>query len=276
MSADPAALARRLERVEAATQAALNAQLAELYPDLGSRTVEVGGGRLVLNGRHLFVNRLLAGFLDRAPTPRDLRLIRRACASAGLPPAVDLTPATHPRAGVELAAGGYSPADTVSVVFRPVRDVESPAPRADQAIVVDVAHDAELPLWQEISAGGWGHTDPERRSCSDAFAAAWHRIAPDGFFIARDRAGGRPLGCAVMTVADGVATLGGMTTLPDERGRGVQAALIAARIRAAEALGCELVTSTARRDGPSERNLLRQGFRRAYDKHVVTIERPGD
>lgn len=36
-----------------------------------------------------------------------------------------------------------------------------------------------------------------------------------------------------MTVTDGIATLGGMSTLTNERGRGVQAALIAHRLRAA-------------------------------------------
>jgi len=79
--------------------------------------------------------------------------------------------------------------------------------------------------------------------------------------LVRDVDDGRPIGCASLTVRDGVATLGGMSTLASERGRGVQSSLIAHRVRLAVELGCDIVTSTVAPGGTSERNLLRQRFR---------------
>jgi GNAT superfamily N-acetyltransferase len=48
--------------------------------------------------------------------------------------------------------------------------------------------------------------------------------------------------------------------LPEYRGRGIHAALIADRARRAQALNCDLVTSQAELGGASERNLRRMGF----------------
>ena len=60
-----------------------------------------------------------------------------------------------------------------------------------------------------------------------------------------------------------------MTTLPSERRRGVQAALIAHRVRLAVDAGCDLVVSSTVPANPSERNLVRAGFRPLYE--TVTL-----
>jgi len=88
-------------------------------------------------------------------------------------------------------------------------------------------------------------------------------------FVAEAR--GLPIGAAALFVADRVGYLGFAATLADFRGRGAQSALLAARIRRARELGCDLVTTeTGERvpDRPSSsyRNILRAGFR---ERHVV-------
>ena len=67
-----------------------------------------------------------------------------------------------------------------------------------------------------------------------------------------------------MTVSGRIATLGGMSTLPGERRRGVEAALIVHRLRKAAELGCEIATSSTEPDSNSERNLVRLGFERRF------------
>ena len=61
-----------------------------------------------------------------------------------------------------------------------------------------------------------------------------------------------------------------MSTLPAERGRGVQRTLVAERLRLAAIAGCDLATVTAVLGGASERNLLRLGFQRRYVKTTWT------
>jgi GNAT superfamily N-acetyltransferase len=135
-------------------------------------------------------------------------------------------------------------------------------PRIEHWIVIDPAGGDLLAAWQEASAAAWGHASATARHAADTFAAAAAIVDGDGLVLARHRSDGRSLACASMTVVDGVATLGGMSTLPAERGQGLQSALIRHRLRRARVLGCAFATSQAEPGGASERNLLRHGFER--------------
>ena len=76
---------------------------------------------------------------------------------------------------------------------------------------------------------------------------------------------GEPIAAAGLFVSGGIGYLGIGATLTGHRGKGAQTALLAARIRQAGTLGCDLVTTeTGEREGgrPSNsyRNILRAGF----------------
>jgi GNAT superfamily N-acetyltransferase len=70
-------------------------------------------------------------------------------------------------------------------------------------------------------------------------------------------------------IVDGVAWLGGAATIPKHRQRGVQAALVAHRLRLAAQLGCGLAAVTALSNGPSARNIVRLGFQHIHTQAVV-------
>ena len=140
---------------------------------------------------------------------------------------------------------------------------------SDPSILVERADGELLGVWQDVAASGFGVGEGEPRRVSDAFAKAAAVVDAAGFLLARDGDDGRPLGCASVTIRDGLATLGGMTTLPSERRRGVQAALIAHRLRLASEAGCDLVASSTVPANASERNLARAGFRPLYE--TVTL-----
>lgn len=73
---------------------------------------------------------------------------------------------------------------------------------------------------------------------------------------------GVPAGHASLHVSAGTGWLRGALTSPEARGRGIQQALIAHRIRAAIDAGCDLVGADAEPGGVSARNLMRMGLRR--------------
>ena len=56
------------------------------------------------------------------------------------------------------------------------------------------------------------------------------------------------------------------------RGRGIHAALIAARARMAEEKGCELITAQAETDGQSEHNMRRMGLARVHVRDVHRVD----
>jgi hypothetical protein len=82
-------------------------------------------------------------------------------------------------------------------------------------------------------------------------------------------AGETPAGIGALYVDDGVGWLGFGATLPEFRGRGGQAAILAARLEAALDAGCRLVvteTGEAVAGDPqhSYKNILKAGFRELY------------
>jgi MOSC domain-containing protein YiiM len=73
---------------------------------------------------------------------------------------------------------------------------------------------------------------------------------------------GVAVGNASLHVSAGAGWLRGALTAPEARGRGIQTALIATRIRAAIDAGCDLVGAQAEPGEVSARNLQRMGMRR--------------
>ncbi len=91
---------------------------------------------------------------------------------------------------------------------------------------------------------------------------------------------GRPVANASLHVAGRTGWLRGVLVAPEARGRGIQRALIAARVRAAAERGCDLVGSAAGSDTISARNLEQMGLRRIgrrshyeYKPEVARAER---
>ena len=78
-----------------------------------------------------------------------------------------------------------------------------------------------------------------------------------------------PVGCGSVQFVDGVAWLGGAATIPAFRQRGIQAALVAHRLRLAAEAGCDLAAVTALSSGPSARNIVRLGFQHIQTQAVV-------
>jgi MOSC domain-containing protein YiiM/GNAT superfamily N-acetyltransferase len=72
---------------------------------------------------------------------------------------------------------------------------------------------------------------------------------------------GRPVATAALHVRHHTGWLRGAAVVPEARGQGIQRALIAARVRLARELGCDLVGSWAEHASASAANLERLGLR---------------
>ena len=113
-----------------------------------------------------------------------------------------------------------------------------------------------------------------------------HLLASRGVtsFVAFD--GDRPVGTGTLVSRWHIGSLVMGVVLPEVRGRGIQRAIIAARVSAAIQSGCDLLVSEADAESTSERNLQRLGFERlrvadtwyfdpARDPAPALTERPG-
>jgi GNAT superfamily N-acetyltransferase len=271
---DRAALIARISRTWAENAAAHARVLAAQDPSWGTEVFDVGGGVAVLCGHGLYVNRALAVGLGATVTADDFDLLEARSAAVGVPSAVELVPTTDPTVLALAAARGYGVQRFITTDVLPLEREPLPLvpePVQDLGVVVDVAGGDQLAEWQDVAACGFGVAEGESRRASDVFALASAALDGCRLVLARDAGDGRPLGCASLTISDGLATLGAMTTLPAERRRGVQLALIAHRLRVAVGAGCDLAASSSIPANASERNLLRAGFRPLYE--TVTIAR---
>lgn len=255
-----AATDRALARTWALDAAAFTHVLAGQDPTWGSESREVAGGQLVLCGAGMYVNRLIGAGIDTPLTGVDLDTVVERSRALGVDPAVEVTPLTHPASLALLGERGFvrDPAADVAALVRPLPGPVIAAPTDVE--VRPVVTDDDLMVWQATNARGWGHTDAAHRRVADAFARAAHAVDGEGMVIAHDVETGDPVGCASTTIRHGIATVGAMSTVPEQRRRGVQAALLAFRLRRAHRLGCSLAASTAVTGGASERNLVRHGF----------------
>jgi len=132
--------------------------------------------------------------------------------------------------------------------------------------------DPDVMLWQAVVVAGF--------EMDEVTGGAWVRTAP---LLALDRRlhllvaeiDGARVGGAGLFVHRGVGNLGPASVLPAFRGRGIHAALIAARARLAEHLGCTVLATQAAFEGASERNQLRMGFERVWRRGVYRYD-PAD
>jgi GNAT superfamily N-acetyltransferase len=76
-------------------------------------------------------------------------------------------------------------------------------------------------------------------------------------------------GGARLSIAEGVAQLAGATTAPAHRRRGVQTALLSARLADAAAAGCDIATVTTLPGSKSQQNVQRQGFDLLYTRATL-------
>ena len=155
-----------------------------------------------------------------------------------------------------------------------VRELTDDGRRTTDDIVVRPIKPDEAELWVRTAWHGFAGDDvapPDDLVISPyptmAHATCW--LA----WLDGERLGDEPAGAGSLAIHDGVAELFGTSTRPSCRGRGVQTALIHARMAAAAAAGCDLIAVHTDPGSASQRNVERAGFRLAYTK--VTMRNAG-
>ena len=127
----------------------------------------------------------------------------------------------------------------------------------------------ELDLWNLTVAQGFAEhfpVSPEILEVMKVFAQA------DGIECYLAKIDGQPAGGGTLAMRDGVAGLFGASTLPAFRNRGVQTALLQARLKRADEAGCDIAVCLAQPGSSSQRNIVRQGFQVLYTR--VKFEKP--
>jgi len=265
------ALARRLERAEATSNAAAVDARARVIPESGAVWTEVAGAYAMFDGAESPLTQTFGLGMFQPPTAADLTAIETFFAERGAPAHHEVSPLADAATVPLLVERGYQPFEFTSVLYRPIDE----AGRVGDAAAIDsvgrvgnseltvrriAAADAEV--YARTAAEGWrefGFAD---------FVYDMQRVnaASEGIDLFLAELDGRAIATAALAMHDGVALLAGASTVPDGRKRGAQNALLAARLRLAADRGCDIAMMGALPGSGSQRNAERNGFRVAYTR----------
>ncbi len=260
-------LSRRLERAEGHACRRFAEARSRLFPASGAAWMEHAGACAVFDGIDSPVTQTFGLGLFEPPTPAALDTIERFFFDRGAPVMHEVSPHAGVAAMHLLCARGYLPHETASVLFQPAAP---PPPLEDGPVHVRIAGAQDAAVWAETSTRGWTHEYPELRAFLDEIGAISFAREEALCFLADYE--GQPGAAGALCLHDGVALFAGSATVPELRRRGLQRALLQARLRAALERGCDLAMMVAEPGSESQRNAERQGFRIAYTRIKWRLE----
>jgi hypothetical protein len=260
------ALARRFESCEEMPQVLYARMFQKTRPEIGAAEEEICGGHMIFAGLGSPIGRATGAGLDREFTVEDLDRVEEFYRAHKAPSQVDLCPMHAPAVFEMFKERGYGIAELNNVLYRKLDAEEKcPAPPVGCEIRRSMAGEAER-------AGAIVENAFFPDGAPEAFRgliAPFYQMEGALAFVAS--VDGKLVACGTGLVIPEhrVFALCGAGTLAEFRGRGLQTALLRARMAAAVIAGCEYAVVVTQGGTTSQRNAERLGFRVAYSKVTV-------
>jgi GNAT superfamily N-acetyltransferase len=256
------ALAERLEAAEGFACAQFAATRKKLFAQCGSAWMKCAGADVVFDGVDAPTTQTFGLGMFEEPTAEKLATMERFFDERAAETMHEVCPLAGAATLELLCVRGYRPFEISNVLYR---SVEAPTAAAGHGgITVRTIDASEAEMWSGVSARGWTHEHPELEGFVKEMGAIIAARAQSPCFLAElDGAAGA---AGVLILHGGVALFGGAATVPEMRRRGLQGALLEARMRHAAEQGCDLAMMVAEAGSNSQRNAERKGFRVAYTR----------
>jgi GNAT superfamily N-acetyltransferase len=267
-----AALAGRIERVEAQLMAKASQAAHRRREDGAGFVILIAGGVASFAGEDSPFNKVAGLGFGGTPEAAALDEIERAFATQGAPVQVELAHLADPAIGALLTGRGYRLVSFENVLGLALTG--EPERVRPAGIEVRPSGDDEFDSWLAVQTEAVAHPDTQGVPSHEEFprevvARAERDFAAAGVARYAALAGGVIVGGASFRLAEGVAQLTGAATTPAHRRRGVQTALLSARLADAAAAGCDIAVVTTQPGSKSQQNVQRRGFDLLYTRAVL-------
>ena len=265
------AFAQLLDQKETLGITNIVASLDTLDPGSSHGLWLAGGAYAAYTGPTMPINRVVSMGMQGPVDPATLDQAEQLYTELGMPTEVDVCPLADPSLAQLLGERGYRIKRFLHFMYRPLTSADTwlalPTGPVNLEVEVSPMQPHEPELWADTSAHGFTHSDAplpedEIKLCR-AIAARTDAL----LFLAR--VNGEVAGSALLSMANGVASLASTSTLPAFRSQGVQAALINTRLKLAAESGCDVAMVLTTPGSASQRNMQRHSFQIAYT--VVTM-----
>jgi GNAT superfamily N-acetyltransferase len=255
------ALMHRIEDAIAAERSAFADGMAALRPELGAGWLPVAGGRAIFTGAGFFTNRAMAMGLRGAVSAEEVGRVEAFYAAHGVPSEIEIASMVHRSLIQLLNQRGYRLVrfrNIYAQAIRPGGATSSMSEVPATEVKVHPVDASSAAAWSAILLDGFEYLQEADRERVEV----WNRMLRSlpGLTSLVAVINHQPVGAASVLVLGTTALLGGAATLPAFRRRGVQRALIDARLALAARAGCELAVVTADPGSSSGRNAERSGF----------------
>ncbi len=262
-------LARRLEKraVQEIVEYAETMARIGLRPD--ARVRAIGEGYAVFTAKNLDINRVGNLGMTGPVNVAHFEELEEFFAETGVPAQLDTCPLADTSLFQLLQERNYSISRFMNLQVR-----ELPADEPAFSPVAGVTIEPEKgPEWVKVVAQGFAGN--EEIPADDINFVYNNTVINRGTHVKClvARVNGELAGGGAISVVDNLAYLFSTSVRPAFRGRGVQKALIQARINLAREQGCDLIFTMTNPGSNSQRNMERQNFRVAYTRPLMTKHR---
>ncbi len=263
-------LARRIELAEAQAAVGGAETMRCLRPQSGTAVDPIAGGFAIYCGANSPTTQAVGMGLDGPVSEEEFDRLENFYRRRSEPVRVETCPLADASLIGHFGKRGYRVTEFSNVMALPLDGAyraqnQSEPPRG---LVIEQVDHGQVDLWTLTVSQGFaekGPVVPEIVEVMRMFA-----LSP-GVECYLARVDGKAAGGGTLAIRDGVAGLFGASTLPAFRKRGVQTALLHARLARAAEAGCDLAVCLAQPGSTSQRNVVRQGFTVLYTR--VKFER---
>ena len=264
-------LSERLEQAEGYACAQFAAARRRLIPNCNAEFMNSDGAFVVFDTVDSPVTQTFGLGLFQELNESSLAEVEEFFRLRGAPVYHEISPFVGTAAIKLLCSQGYFPIEISNVLYRSIdldstefspTDSHSGVPSNN--ITVRRVSQTESDIWTEVNARGWSHEQPELYD----FALDVGKIlcVRENSYCFLAELDGKPAAAGTLSIHDGVALFSGATTVPEMRRKGLQNALLMARMRFAAKQQCELAMIVADIGSTSQKNAERNGFRVAYTR----------
>ena len=265
------ALARRLENAWAWTAEESARAHRTAQPEVEIAVEFIAAGVATYFGPGSPLSQAVALGLEGPVADDDLDRLEAFYDSRGVATAIEVASLADPGFLPTLSRRGFSVAEQTHMLILPLEP--KPLIRAPKtsSLTISRVGESDRADWSSTVVKGFfeGSGEPPG-GIAELMTATIEARGASGWLARIDEQGESvPAGGAALFVHDGLALFAGDATIPAFRGRGVQSALVRARLEESFRHGCDLAVVCTNPGTTSQRNYERHGFRLVYARTLM-------